>query len=50
MDPNQGIELEKQIKKWTRRKKEALINGNFGLLKLYSRCINSSSHENYEKS
>jgi putative endonuclease len=28
-DPNQGIALEKQIKGWTRAKKEALIAGNF---------------------
>jgi putative endonuclease len=31
-DPNQGIALEKQIKGWTRAKKEALITGNFELL------------------
>ncbi len=29
MDPNQAIELEKQIKGWRRSKKEALINGNW---------------------
>ncbi len=28
-NPTIGIEKEKQIKKWSRAKKEALINGNF---------------------
>ena len=31
-DPNQAIAFEKQIKGWSRRKKEALINGDFDLL------------------
>jgi putative endonuclease len=31
-DINQAIEKEKQIKGWTRKKKEALINGDFDLL------------------
>ena len=49
MDAVQAIELEKQIKKWSRRKKEALINGNYDLLKLYSICANSSCHSLYKK-
>ena len=28
-DPNHAIDLEKQIKKWSRAKKEALINNEF---------------------
>src|SRR6478736_2614730 len=28
-DPNQAIEFEKKIKKWSRAKKQALIDGNF---------------------
>lgn len=28
-DPNMGIAAEKQIKKWSRAKKEALINGEY---------------------
>ena len=28
-DPNMGIETEKQIKKWSKAKKEALINNEF---------------------
>ncbi len=31
-DVNQAIQLEKQLKGWSRKKKEALINGNFDLL------------------
>ncbi|MEZ4793523.1 MAG: GIY-YIG nuclease family protein [Gelidibacter sp.] len=29
VDPNQAIMIEKQIKKWSKVKKEALINGEF---------------------
>ncbi|MEO6252561.1 MAG: GIY-YIG nuclease family protein [Ferruginibacter sp.] len=36
-DINQAIEFEKQIKGWTRRKKEALINEDWEKLKLYSK-------------
>lgn len=36
-DPNQAIAFEKQIKGWSRRKKEALINGDFDLLVEFSR-------------
>jgi putative endonuclease len=36
-DINQAIELEKQIKGWSRRKKEALINEDWEKLKLYSK-------------
>jgi putative endonuclease len=31
-DINQAIKVEKQIKGWNRKKKEALIEGNFDLL------------------
>ena len=31
-NPNKAIEIEKQIKGWSRRKKEALISGSFELL------------------
>lgn len=31
-DVNQAIRLEKQLKGWNRKKKEALINGNLDLL------------------
>jgi putative endonuclease len=32
LDPNQAIELEKQIKGWSRKKKEAIINNRWQLL------------------
>lgn len=36
-DVKQAIELEKQIKGWTRKKKEALINEDWEKLKLFSK-------------
>ena len=36
-DIMQAIELEKQIKGWSRRKKKALIDENWEKLKLYSK-------------
>ena len=36
-DPNDAIKLEKQIKGWSRKKKEALINGDFEKLVAYSK-------------
>jgi len=48
MPPNNAIAIEKQIKGWTRRKKQALINNNWEKLKAYSKCLNDSSHENYK--
>lgn len=36
-DVKQAIELEKQIKGWSHRKKEALINDDWEKLKFYSR-------------
>ena len=35
-DPMEGIEFEKQLKGWSRKKKEALINGDISLLKKLS--------------
>ena len=46
MPPNQAIAFEKQIKGWTRRKKEALIESNWVKLKEHSKCKNSTSHLN----
>ena len=45
-DPLQAIEREKQVKGWSRRKKEALINKNWEALTEYSRCLNETSHAN----
>ena len=35
---------EKQIQKWTRKKKLALIDGNFDTLKELSKCFNISNY------
>jgi putative endonuclease len=44
-----AIEFEKQIKGWTRKKKEALIENNWKKLKDLSICQNITSHKNYIK-
>jgi putative endonuclease len=38
-----AIRAEKQIKGWSRKKKLALINGDFDLLKELARCQNETS-------
>ena len=40
---------EKQIQGWSKKKKEALINGKNNLLNTYSKCTNMSSHLNNQK-
>lgn len=44
-DPNQAIYFEKKIKKWSRAKKEALINGNFDKLQYLSECRNATHYK-----
>lgn len=39
---NQAISFEKKIKKWSAKKKRALAEGNFELLKILAECRNSS--------
>ena len=41
-----AIFAEKQIKGWSRRKKEALINCDFDLLHNLSECKNETSYKN----
>ena len=41
-----AISAERQIKGWGRRKKEALINGDFDLLHNLSECKNETSYKN----
>jgi len=48
-DPELAIEYEKKIKGWNRRKKEALIDENWDLLKELSRCENGSSYIFFKK-
>lgn len=43
-----AIEQEKRIKRWTRKKKEALIEGNWEKLRDFAECLNKSSHKNFE--
>jgi putative endonuclease len=38
--------FEKQLKKWSRAKKEALAEGNIGKLKELAACRNPSHHSN----
>jgi putative endonuclease len=45
----EAIEWEKKIKGWTRKKKEALMNGNFELLNKLSDCKNETNFKNYVK-
>jgi len=44
-DPNQAIEFEKKLKKWSRVKKQALIDGNFNRLHDLSECRNATHHK-----
>ena len=47
--PMPAIRFEKQLKKWSRRKKQALIQGNFEMLHELSSCKNLTSHKFYTK-
>ena len=43
-NPNDAINWEKRIKGWSRKKKEALINGDFEELKRLSNKKNNTNH------
>ncbi|OOG79241.1 GIY-YIG nuclease family protein, partial [Algoriphagus sp. A40] len=47
MEIKEAIAFEKQIKGWSRKKKEAIIVDNWSLLKSLAECRNESSHKNY---
>ncbi len=47
-DYNLAIEWETRIKKWSSKKKEALINSDWQSLKEGARCKNITSHINYK--
>ncbi|MCB0402232.1 MAG: GIY-YIG nuclease family protein [Flavobacteriales bacterium] len=47
-DIHLAIACEKQIKGWSRKKKECLINDNFDRIKELSECKNESHHRNHE--
>ena len=45
----EAYRAEMQIKGWSRKKKEALIDGNFDQLHELAKCINITNFENTEK-
>ena len=48
-DVNQAIAFEKQVKGWSRKKKEAIINDKWEDLKKLSECLNETSNKNFNK-
>jgi putative endonuclease len=44
-EPNQAIEYEKKIKKWSRAKKQALIDSNFDKMQELSECRNATHYK-----
>ena len=44
-DVLQAIYFEKKIKKWTRAKKEALINNDFDMIQILSECRNATHYK-----
>jgi predicted GIY-YIG superfamily endonuclease len=44
----QAIEAERQLKGWSRKKKEALMDGRFDLLHELARCKNATNSEQRE--
>ncbi len=42
-----AIAFEKQVKGWSRKKKEAIINENWAALKPLAECLNKTSHKNF---
>lgn len=45
-DPKQAIAFEKQVKGWSRAKKEALITGDWNKIVELAKCVNSSNSNN----
>ena len=48
-DPSEAIAAEKQVSDWSRKKKEALIRGDWDAVKELARCKNETSHTNREQ-
>jgi putative endonuclease len=48
-DVYQAIAAERQIKKWSHKKKEALIRGDFNVLHKLSECRNATHHNSRTK-
>ncbi|WP_425637847.1 GIY-YIG nuclease family protein [Algoriphagus yeomjeoni] len=45
----EAISFEKQIKGWSRKKKLAMINGEWDKLKELAECKNETSHKNFKE-
>jgi putative endonuclease len=43
---DEAFYMEKQVQGWSRKKKEALINGNFNILHSLAECKNNSHYLN----
>lgn len=48
-DVNQAIDFEKQVKGWSRKKKEAIMAGDWALLRPLAECKNETAHKNFKK-
>ncbi|MDY0987471.1 GIY-YIG nuclease family protein [Flavobacterium sp. CFBP9031] len=48
-DVIQAIAFEKQVKGWSRKKKEAIIKDKWEDLKKLSQCLNKTTHKNFNK-
>ncbi|MBE8727837.1 GIY-YIG nuclease family protein [Flavobacterium hungaricum] len=48
-DINHAILFEKQVKGWSRKKKEAIIIDKWEDLKKLSKCLNKTTHNNFNK-
>jgi len=48
-DVKEAISAERKIKGWSRKKKDALIKGDFELLHKFSECNNESHFRNKDK-
>ena len=46
-NPLNAIAFEKQVKRWSRAKKDALISGDLNTLRELAACKNKTSHLNY---
>jgi putative endonuclease len=47
--PMKAILYEKQLKRWSKAKKEALIKNDIPSLHLLAECKNDTTHKNYKK-
>ncbi len=48
-NPKDAIAVEKQIKGWSRKKKEALFQGDWNKIHELTKCKNNTSHVHHKK-